>query len=123
MAQKPPAAPQLSYQFRVVGAPRLGWADAYHAFLRMPWRWALALLVAVYLGVNLIFALFYWGEGGVAYAHPGSFKDAFFFSIQTMGTIGYGRMYPESDMANALVVAESVVSLLITALAAGLMFA
>ena len=40
---------------------------------------------------------------------PASFRDAFFFSVQTMGTIGYGAMFPESTAANVLVVAESIV--------------
>ena len=34
--------------------------------------------------------------GGIANARPGSFADAFFFSVQTMATIGYGNMSPES---------------------------
>src|SRR5262249_50698270 len=61
--------------------------------------------------------------GGITGGRAGSFRDAFFFSVQTMGTIGYGAMYPTSDAANALVVAESVVSLIMTALATGIVFA
>ena len=49
--------------------------------------------------------------GGVAHAAPGSFRDAFFFSVQTMGTIGYGAMFPDSTAANVVVVAESMVGL------------
>jgi inward rectifier potassium channel len=61
--------------------------------------------------------------GGVAHAVPGSLRDAFYFSVQTMGTIGYGAMWPSSRAANMLVVAESVCSLIVTALATGLVFA
>ena len=59
----------------------------------------------------------------MAHAAPASFRDAFFFSVQTMGTIGYGAMFPESTAANVLVVAESITSLTLTALATGLVFA
>jgi len=54
---------------------------------------------------------------------PDSFFDYFFFSVQTMGTIGYGRLEPESFAANIVVTFESVTSLLYTALATGLLFA
>jgi inward rectifier potassium channel len=61
--------------------------------------------------------------GGVAHARDGSFLDAFFFSVQTIGTIGYGAMYPESTAAEAMVVLESTVGLILTALATGMVFA
>src|SRR5581483_195389 len=71
---------------------------------------------------NALFALCFWWSGGIVNARPGSFTDAFNFSVQTMGTIGYGAMYPSSAAANALVVAESVTGLVLTALATGLVF-
>src|SRR5205085_1475466 len=55
-------------------------------------------------------------------AQPGSFADGFFFSVQTLGTIGYGAMYPVTRLANALVTAESVIGLVVTALATGMVF-
>jgi len=59
---------------------------------------------------------------GIANAAPGSFADAFFFSVQTMGTIGYGSMYPATRLPDAVVVAESDTGLVVTALATGLIF-
>ncbi len=107
----------------VIGAPRTTLRDFYHVFLRMRWSAALALMVGSYLALNAIFAAAYLGFGGVVNARPGSFWDAFCFSVQTMGTIGYGAMYPASAAANGVVVAESVASLLVTAVATGLVFA
>src|SRR5207245_2467140 len=75
-----------------------------------------------YLFVNSVFAVLYLRVGGVANARPGSFLDAFYFSAQTLGTIGYGAMYPTSHGANVLVVIESICGLLFTALATGLVF-
>lgn len=72
--------------------------DFYHALLRMPWPGTLLAIALAYLGVNVLFACAYLGSGGVAHAAPGSFADAFFFSVQTMGTVGYGAMYPESRL-------------------------
>jgi inward rectifier potassium channel len=112
-----------SYEIRVVGARRAWVGDSYHAFLRMPWTAVIALLSAGFMIINAAFALLYLAIGGVAHARPGSFWDAFNFSVQTLGTIGYGVMYPESDAANGVVLAESVVSVVVTALATGLVFA
>ncbi len=111
-----------AYDIQILGVPRPGLRDLYHALLRVPWWAALAVIVGGYLFLNLVFAILYMRVGGVANARPGSIADAFFFSVQTMGTIGYGVMYPVSTAANLLVVAESVLSLLSTALAAGLVF-
>lgn len=116
-------APGASYSVRVVGAPPPSLRDAYYAFLRARWSLALAAIIVAYLLLNALFALAYLVSGGVAHARPGSLADAFFFSVQTMGTVGYGAMYPESGAANALVVLESVVGLITTALGTGLIFA
>jgi inward rectifier potassium channel len=116
----PPAAPPP--EFIVRGAPRTTLRDAYHLFLRARWSLALAIIVGAYLALNLVFALAYEISGGIANARPGSLFDAFCFSIQTMGTIGYGAMYPTSGAANLVVIGESVTSLLVTAVATGLVF-
>jgi inward rectifier potassium channel len=110
-------------QVRVVGAPRVPFRDVYHAYLRARWPVALAVLVVFYLALNALFALAYLYTGGLHEAHAGSFADAFYFSVQTMGTIGYGAMYPESRAANLLMVAESVTGLIVTAVSTGLIFA
>lgn len=97
--------------------------DLYHVFLRASWVVSLGSLVAVFLLVNLGFAAVYTLVGGVANAREGSFVDAFFFSVQTMATIGYGSMYPTTVAAHVAVVAEAIVGLLVTALSTGLVFA
>lgn len=89
----------------------------------MSWPAALSSLVAIYLLANVAFAGLYLLVGGVANLPEGSWISALSFSVQTMGTIGYGAMYPQSTGAHLLMVAESVVSLLLTALSTGLAFA
>jgi inward rectifier potassium channel len=107
----------------VVGAPATTLRDFYHLFLRAPWSSALAAIVGAYLALNAVFAIAYYLCGGIANARAGSFFDAFCFSVQTMGTVGYGAMYPASTAANIVVIAESVTSLIVTAVATGLVFA
>jgi inward rectifier potassium channel len=106
----------------VLGAPRAPFRDYHHRFLRAPWWLALSAIVAVFLALNAGFAFLYLWTGGIKDARPGSLSDAFYFSVQTMGTIGYGDMYPMSQTANWLVVCEAVVSLILTAVATGLIF-
>jgi inward rectifier potassium channel len=115
-ALKPPPTP------RVIGAPRAPVRDAYHWFLRVSWASSLGVIVAGFLALNVIFALIYVAVGGIAHARPHSFLDAFFFSVQTLATIGYGAMYPARAATETIVVAEAVCGLIVTALATGLVF-
>lgn len=107
-----------------VGHHHPSWRDVYHALLTVKWRYFLAAVLASYLAVNLLFALLYFsGEDHIAEARPGSFADAFYFSVQTMATIGYGRMHPRTDFANILVTIEAMIGTTSLALASALMFA
>ena len=106
----------------VLGAPRERFRDLYHRFLRVSWPTALTSIVVFFLLLNTGFAVIYDLVGGLQNARPGSFSDAFFFSVQTMATIGYGGMHPVTRIANVVVVAEAVVGLLVTAVVTGLVF-
>ena len=100
------------------------WRDPYHLLLTLPWPWFLGLVSLGYVVSNALFAVAYLiGGDGIANARPGNFFDAFFFSIQTMASIGYGAMYPKSDYANTLVAIESLVGLMVLAMGTGLAFA
>jgi inward rectifier potassium channel len=105
----------------VVGAPRPLLADAYHELVRARWPTTLAALALGFLLENVLFGLAFFAVGGIAGA--GGLRDAFFFSVQTSGTIGYGAMYPVSAGAHALVAVESFVSIVLVALTTGLVFA
>jgi inward rectifier potassium channel len=125
MPRKPTAfrAPGADYEIRVVGDRRAPLRDFYHALLRLPWWATIAAISGAFLATNALFAVAFVFVGGVSHASASSFRDAFFFSVQTMGTIGYGAMFPESTAANVLVTAESIASLLLTAISTGLVFA
>lgn len=100
------------------------WDDLYHQLLVLPWGAFLAVLAAVYLLANVVFAgLYMLDPRGISHAHPGSFADAFFFSIQTMATIGYGVLYPGDLYTNLVVTLETLTSIVVVAFATGLFFA
>ncbi|MGH6828462.1 MAG: ion channel [Rhizomicrobium sp.] len=98
--------------------------DLYHAVLTASWPLFVVQLAAFFLLVNLVFALLYASQpGAIANARPGSFADAFFFSVQTLATLGYGVMAPKSLYANLLATLESFTGILIIALYTGIVFA
>jgi len=98
--------------------------DLYHWLLVITWWQFLILLSLFYFFVNVVFACAYLTtNGGIANAKADSFIDAFFFSVQSLSTIGYGAMYPETLYAQILVTFEVLVGLLLVAMATGLMFA
>lgn len=100
------------------------WSDPYHLLLTIPWPAFIALFFGLYLTANAAFALVYMAGGNcVNNAHPGSFPDLFFFSVQTMASIGYGDMYPRTFYANAVVTIEAIIGLLGVAMITGLAFA
>jgi inward rectifier potassium channel len=100
------------------------WRDPYHLLLTIPWPGFMAVVSIVYVGLNAIFALAYLAGGNcIKGARPGSFSDAFFFSVQTLASIGYGAMYPETEYAHFIVTLEAIASLLAIAVVTGLAFA
>jgi inward rectifier potassium channel len=107
----------------VVGMPPAKARDIYHSLLRASWTRTLAIIVAAFLLANLVFAGLFLLSGGIANARPGSLVDAFFFSVETMGTVGYGELYPQTPFAHAVVVAEVLCGLLFVATVTGLVFA
>jgi inward rectifier potassium channel len=102
--------------------------NAYHTLLSLPVPRLLALMAAGYLATNLLFASLYWlaGPGAIsgAGATPlGRFEDCVFFSVQTLATIGYGKLVPATRTANVLVGVEALIGLLGFAILSGLLFA
>ena len=115
--------------WRVQICPALGHlsligVDLYHKLLTISWPRFLGYIGLAFLAINFLFAMAYLAGGdGIENAQPGSFMDAFSFSVQTLATIGYGAMYPKSAYAHLLVTIEVWLGMLTTAMATGLMFA
>lgn len=107
-----------------LGLPRLHFADLYHWLLTLSWPGFFTLISLLYVLTNSLFALAYLAGGDcIANARLGSFQDAFYFSVQTMATIGYGAMYPRTDYANIIVAIQALFGLWGVAMVTGLAFA
>lgn len=119
-----PATGNDHFTFVRFGSKKFHWGDLYHLLLRISWPGFLGIVVVAYLITNTCFALAYLAGGdGLANAKPGSFLDAFFFSVQTMASIGYGAVYPKTLYTNFLVTIEALVGLIELAMTTGLIFA
>ncbi len=106
-----------------IGQKRRWFTDIYPYLMDAPWYELLALIAFLYLSANLMFASGYLALGnGIENARPGSFEDAFFFSVQTMATIGYGHLIPVGFIANVLVTAEALFGFGYFAMVTGLAF-
>ncbi|HEY9909214.1 MAG TPA: ion channel [Thermosynechococcaceae cyanobacterium] len=100
------------------------WRDPYHLLLTIPWFGFFGLIAFSYISTNAVFALLYLAGGDcIANAAPGSFLDAFFFSVQTLASIGYGAMYPKTLYANSIVTIEAMAGLVGISVMTGLAFA
>jgi inward rectifier potassium channel len=100
------------------------WRDPYHLLLMVPWIGFMGIISAAYLFLNTLFALAYLAGGDCLNgAQQGNFGDAFFFSVQTLASIGYGAIHPKTFYANSIVTIEAISSLLLIAVVTGLAFA
>ena len=101
----------------------------FHELVKMKWATFNMIVILSYLSINLFFGLIYWflGLSEVGLSDTGSigtnFLNAFYFSAQTLSTVGYGRAYPVTMTANLITIFEMLVGMMYIALAAGLLFA
>ncbi|MGA3230021.1 MAG: ion channel [Candidatus Binatus sp.] len=105
------------------GAPTRALDDLYHYLVTASWPALIGIIALAFLIANLVFAVGYYLDGGVENARYRSFADMFFFSVQTMATIGYGKLVPVTLFSNILVSIEALTGLLALALMTGLVFA
>ena len=105
------------------GAPTRALDDLYHYLVTVSWPALIGIIALAFIIANLVFAIGYYFDGGVENARYRSFADMFFFSVQTMATIGYGKMVPITLFSNLLVSIEALTGLVALALMTGLVFA
>ena len=112
-----------AFELRKRGAARYDWRDPYHFAVSIGWlRFALLFLV-LNLGINVLFACLYLLQPGcIANARPGVFSDVFFFSMETLATVGYGAMSPATLYGHSVAAGEIICGMAFTAIMTGLTF-
>ena len=106
-----------------IGVSRFDLRNPYHAALTASWPNFIAAVLVLYVAINVLFASLYAANpGSIANARPGSILDSFFFSMETLATVGYGQMYPATIYGHFVSVAEIMSGMAFTAIMTGLIF-
>jgi len=112
-----------AFEITKKGASRYDWRDPYHIAVSLSWPGFLLLFVTLELAINLMFAgLYLLQPGSVANARPGALSDAFFFSLETLATVGYGVMAPATLYGHIISAIEIIVGMAFVAIMTGLTF-
>src|ERR1700745_664506 len=120
---KPISVRSGQVEFLKVNTGRVEWRDAYQWLLGVTWPQFAAFVAAVYIVLNLIFAEFFMiGGNSIAGIRPGSFLDSFFFSVQTLATVGYGHWYPQTLYGHIVTTIEIMSGVFLLAVMTGLIF-
>jgi len=99
------------------------WRDVYQWVLSLSWPRFILFISIAYIAINLIFATLYsLGGDCVAGMTPGSFPEGFFFSVQTLATVGYGHMYPQTTYGHVVATIEIISGMFWLAVMTGLIF-
>jgi inward rectifier potassium channel len=98
--------------------------DLFHHFMTVSWPRLFATLATFFIVFDLLFGfLYYLVPGCIANVNPPGFAGDFFFSVETLATVGYGEMHPETFYGHLVAMIEIFVGLMSLALITGLMFA
>jgi hypothetical protein len=121
---------EKGYQFILSGLHVDPFSDIFHALLRTRWVLLLMYSLVAYTFITFVFALLYWADPTDAdngptlrNAEQGSFPDCWYFSLQTLSTVGYGYFSPNTPWAHTVTLVESWAGLVFTALVTGTLFA
>jgi len=98
----------------------------YNWLLQITWPRFFLLVLVSYVVVNLAFAAAFFSLGAGALDGPapgGTFGRALFFSVETLGTIGYGNISPQTLSAHMLMTVEAFTGLIVIAILTGIVFA
>src|SRR3984893_15840237 len=110
-------------EFIKLNARKYEWRDIYHLILTLTWPQFAGMVLGIYLCINLIFAtLYFLGGNCIAELTPGSYSDNFFFSVETLATVGYGHAYPATLYGHCVATLEILVGLFGLAVLTGLIF-
>src|SRR5882724_5566291 len=111
-------------EFVKVGTDAWRWRDVYRWLLGLRWPRFAAFVASLYIGLNLFFAALYsLQQDSIAGSTGGHwFLDCFFFSVQTLATVGYGHMYPQTLYGHIVSTVEIMTGIFLLAAMTGLIF-
>lgn len=117
------------FNVRRIGQPFSAWFNSYHRLITMHWLAFIFVIFFSYFLINLLFAFAYFGIGienlnGIDMNSQklSPFWSAFFFSSQTLTTVGYGHISPAGGLTSSLAAIEALLGLMMFAIITGLLY-
>jgi inward rectifier potassium channel len=100
------------------------WTDLYHRSMMVYWPVFFGTAAAIFIVLNIVFAaLFYLGHDPIANVAKDLPLSLFYFSIETLATVGYGDMHPQTDYGHFIATVEIFTGMCFLAVMTGLIFA
>jgi inward rectifier potassium channel len=117
-----------SHNVKHIGRPLSERNNIYSKLINIAWWKFLALVFVFYFFINLLFALIYYWFclpnllGMIRGSNWQNFQEAYFFSAQTLTTVGYGRISPNGFFTNTVAATEALIGILTLAINTGLLY-
>ena len=109
------------FEFIKLNAEKRDFRDLYHWTLLLSWPQFASMVFTIYVAVNLVFSTFYF-LGRPCIAGASTFSDTFFFSVETLATVGYGHLYPDTLYGHVVATVEIMLGMFGMAVITGLIF-
>ncbi len=106
------------------GLPSRIWLDLYHYLMKVSWLQLFSTFAGLFVAFNAAYALLYLAvPGSIANLNPDPFWGCFFFSVETLATVGYGDMHPQTLYGHTVASIEIFTGMMSTAVMTGAIFA
>ena len=110
-------------EIETLGLSQGFWTDLYHRSMTVYWPVFFGSAALIFVVLNAVFALLF-SLGNQPVANTGDrFLDLFYFSIETLATVGYGDMHPQTEYGHLIATVEIFTGMCFLAVLTGLVFA
>jgi inward rectifier potassium channel len=100
------------------------WTDLYHRAMTVYWPVFFGTAAAIFIFLNAVFAFLYWlGHEPIANVAANEPLGLFYFSVETLATVGYGDMHPQTHYGHFIATTEIFTGMSFLAVMTGLIFA
>jgi inward rectifier potassium channel len=111
-------------EIETLGLSQGFWTDLYHRAMTVHWPVFFGSAAVLFVTLNAVFGFLYWlGHEPIANAEGNGPLAYFYFSIETLATVGYGDMHPQTDYGHLIATVEIFTGMSFLAVMTGLIFA
>jgi len=111
-------------EIETLGLTQGFWTDLYHRAMTVYWPVFFGSAAVLFVTLNAVFGFLYWlGHEPIANAEGNGPLAYFYFSIETLATVGYGDMHPQTDYGHLIATVEIFTGMSFLAVMTGLIFA